>query len=665
MNSFSIPLKKLLAINSLVCALTAFFACRNLINPLVFFSFSAAFVFSILTDILKWRHPPRILINLASLAIFGTAIATARIDVIVETFLGAVMMMMAVKMLEDKSARDHVQIVILTVISIVSAAVLTFRAQFVFYYLAASYFFALELLLCTLSARSPELRFSRNETAHLSKRALAIWLMMLPVCLILFFAAPRARVALARAQYQAGRTATAGFVDRVSLGTIGRIQESDEVAFRAEMPHISHENLYWRGLVLNVFENNEWVVRYYRNSRVRDFAVTGEQVRQRIFLEQGQYPIFFTLDKPVMVDGESVRNMGEGVYVRSNPRFAKQVSYSVLSVLSVSMKPIVESFNEEGYLALPWHFSPRIRALVKQLTEGLDEKGKIDAIRSYLGPPSFSYTLENLPISENPLEEFLFSSKEGNCEYYASAMTVMCRMAGIPARLVAGYRGGLYNETGGYYIVRQKNAHAWVEVWDSEENAWLRYDPTPPNELIERSLEQKETGTIAMLFDLLNLRVSRIIIEYSGELQIEIIERLQAFLLNPGKSFQPAVDRVKNAVSLAIYPILAVLLLMGAASVVVIHYRLRGGNPEKILLQSFLTAMKRRGFEKRPYDGLEEFVQTIPEADHGELRDLAWRFAVAFEDDYYRDRPMSKEKKCELKKLVSQINEGNFKKHKE
>lgn len=652
MSSSPVLLKKLLGCNSFICVMIAFFACRGLVMPGYALGFLTVLALSVLIDLLKWRRPPRVFINVVSLVAFGTAAATARIDSVVETLTGTVLLMMAVKMLEDKQARDHVQVVVLSAIAVVSAAVLSLRAGFVFYYVIMSYFLCLSLLLCSFFARAPGLTLSRASVWQLFVRALAIWLMMLPICLALFFAAPRARAALALTQYRGGEFSTSGFTDRITHGLIANIQESAEIAFRAEMPQIAQDSLYWRGLVLSSFDGNEWVARNRPDRWERGFTVQGEFVEQHIFLEQGQYRVLFTLDKPLVVNAGRPLRVSQGTYVRAGPLTGRQFQYDVISAVSSSMKPDNPNFNTAAYLALPQGFIPQLRVIVDRITNGKSEGGKIRAILDYLSPPVFAYSLENLPVSRNAVEDFLFNYRRGNCEYFASSMAIMCRMAGIPARLVAGYRGGYYNENGGYYIVRQRNAHAWAEVWDSEEEAWRRYDPTPPNESIESGGGGRAPGRLAMFLDLLNYRVSQVVVEYSGQMQLEIFESLQAFLLNPGASFEPAARGVKRVLRSALYPVLAVAFITGAALLVFLLYRASRVTQEKILLRKFLAAMKKQGHEKHPSEGLEEFVGPLPAT---KLRELARHFVEVFENDYFRDRPMKEETLFELRKVVKRI----------
>jgi len=655
MSSALISLKKLLIANSLLCALLSFAACRNIVSPAAAAIFLPALAASVFIDAFGWKRPPRYLLNLVSVIAVGSAMALVRIDSVIETFLSAVLLLTAVKMLEDKRARDHVQIVILSVITIVSAAALTFRPEFVMYYIVMSVLIAQGLLLSTLFSKAPEMVFNRKEALCLCRRALAIWLMMLPVCAALFFAAPRARAALTMPGYGAGDTTASGFVDRVTHGLIGRIQESNEIAFRAETPRVAANDLYWRGLTLSVFDGNEWRARQIRGPRHVDYAASGNHVRQEIFLEQGQFRVLFALDKPLTLDKIDFIYASDGVFLRSNRRMTRQLSYGAVSAVSAVMRPNDAAFDKEPYLSLPPGFSPPLRDLTDGLTQGLDERSKISAIQGYLSPPAFSYSLDNLPVSDNALEEFVLDIKKGNCEYFASAMAVMCRMAGIPSRLVAGYRGGYYNVSGEYYIVRQKNAHAWVELWDSAEKAWRRRDPTPPDESVEISLRQRETGRFAMYLDLLSLRVSQLIVEYGGDEQMELIERFKGFLLNPGASFQSAAGNMKDTLRRRALPIFAVMIVLIAVLLAMRAGRFSKRSPEAALLRDFLSATSRRGFTKRPDEGLEEFANTIPETDARELRELAWRFVVAFEQDYYRDRPMTAAKLSELKEIVQQI----------
>ncbi|MGH8481006.1 MAG: DUF4129 domain-containing transglutaminase family protein, partial [Nevskiaceae bacterium] len=127
---------------------------------------------------------------------------------------------------------------------------------------------------------------------------------------------------------------------------------------------------------------------------------------------------------------------------------------------------------------LPDGRNPRARALARQWRDqGLDDAQVIERALSLFRTQEFFYTLEPPRLGANPVDEFLFETRRGFCEHYSSAFTVLMRAAGIPARVVVGYQGGELNEVGGYYVVRQSDAHAWSEVWLSG-SGWVRVDPT-------------------------------------------------------------------------------------------------------------------------------------------------------------------------------------------
>ena len=131
-------------------------------------------------------------------------------------------------------------------------------------------------------------------------------------------------------------------------------------------------------------------------------------------------------------------------------------------------------------LMLPDGFNPRTLALAAQWRAALRQRRRQAIVRAALTlfhDGGFSYTLAPAPLGRDAMDDFLFSTREGFCEHYASAFTVLMRAAGIPARVVTGYQGGYWNKLGNYLLVRQSDAHAWSEVWIAG-RGWVRVDPT-------------------------------------------------------------------------------------------------------------------------------------------------------------------------------------------
>jgi hypothetical protein len=133
------------------------------------------------------------------------------------------------------------------------------------------------------------------------------------------------------------------------------------------------------------------------------------------------------------------------------------------------------------YLRLPDHFDERISALAQKIIREAGALTRYDqarAVENYL-QTNFGYTLEQKAGGDEPLADFLFNVREGHCEYFATAMAVMLRTQGVATRVVNGFQQGEYNETADVYVVRQRDAHSWVEVYFPRENVWVPFDPTP------------------------------------------------------------------------------------------------------------------------------------------------------------------------------------------
>ncbi|MDR1133634.1 MAG: DUF3488 and transglutaminase-like domain-containing protein, partial [Synergistaceae bacterium] len=486
MNKRTVELKNLLLFNTACLGAVTLAACHDSIGTAYAALFLLAGSAAFCVDAFGLAHPSRFLMNAASVAVMLISAVRMRYDNFVIVFTEAILLMMAVKMFERKLSRDYIQIALMSSVTIVAAAVEATDGTYVYYCVIISVLAGFQLILSAWYARAPHSSLSLREVAQVAGRGMSIWAMMVPLCLLLFFAAPRARLTLGQISGGRGRDSFTGFSEYLTLGSVKNIQEDDSLAFRAEMPHTAPKYLFWRGLVLDFFDGNAWRARSSRGERREQAETDGAGVvKQEIFIENSRYMgALFAMDVPVMVNAPGVMPRGDGVFVNANFRDRLR-SYTALSVPSDSFKPSSGAIRRRDYLELPSGYGESIRNLTAEITRGVKD-GDIPAeIMKYLSPPDFSYSLDDLPMSREPLEEFLFAARRGNCEYFAAAMTVMLRMAGIPARIVAGYHGGVYNESGGYYVVSQANAHVWVEAWDGDEKSWRRYDPTPDDESIQ------------------------------------------------------------------------------------------------------------------------------------------------------------------------------------
>jgi hypothetical protein len=154
------------------------------------------------------------------------------------------------------------------------------------------------------------------------------------------------------------------------------------------------------------------------------------------------------------------------------------LTYSLTSATRYKLEPSLD-IHSRRWLQLPAGFNPRTLALGQSWRQqyGDDEAAIVRAALALFHDGGFRYTLAPAPLSRNAMDDFLFHTREGFCEHYSSAFTVLMRAAGIPARVVTGYQGGYWNKLGNYLLVRNSDAHAWSEVWLAG-RGWVRTDPT-------------------------------------------------------------------------------------------------------------------------------------------------------------------------------------------
>ena len=168
----------------------------------------------------------------------------------------------------------------------------------------------------------------------------------------------------------------------------------------------------------------------------------------------------------------------------------------------------------------------RMSALAKVAAEQGTAEERARAIEAYL-IGNYGYTLDlTPPAAANPIDDFLFNAKQGHCEYFASAMVLMLRSQGIPARLATGFLGAEYNPIEGYFIVRQSNAHAWVEAWLGEALGWRQFDPTPPSGR-PVSAELSAALFFQQALDFVQFRWDRYVLTYGFNDQLQALGKLR------------------------------------------------------------------------------------------------------------------------------------------
>lgn len=420
----------------------------------------------------------------------------------------------AIKLLQKKSDRDWIFLYLMAFFEVLLAAGLSISALYL-----ASFILYLLVTVCAVIAfeirKTAEVILKKGDTpahtVHLenasqlkqfrSRRlpSTAIILIILTglFALPMFFMLPR--VGSAGFGTSNNRNPSTGFSSSVRLGDIGRIQQNDAVVMRARVENPSGRALYWRGIALDKFDNQGWTKstpefreQFIKGDRefiqVDNASGKNNLLLQTIYLEPIDTPVLFALARPVLIQGNFpiLRKDSYGAIGFQRVNEYERISYSVWSDRT---EPSVDELRADDgfyshetsarYLQLPDDLDKRIGELATNVTREADNRyDKARIIESYL-QNNYGYTLDLKAGGSQPLADFLFNVREGHCEYFATAMTVMLRTQGIAARVVNGFQQGDYNETAGVYVVKQRNAHSWVEVYFPDAGAWIQFDPTP------------------------------------------------------------------------------------------------------------------------------------------------------------------------------------------
>ncbi len=275
--------------------------------------------------------------------------------------------------------------------------------------------------------------------------------------------------------------ARTGISEKMSPGDWLELFSDDSPAFRVDFfgTPPSPNQMYWRGPVLSNFDGRSWTRARWQESvplELPDFSNTASRLLPyEITLEPSDRKYLFALDIPHAVPKSSYISGDLTVLSEEPIRALSRWQHTAMNLQGYQLR-LPRSIRASA-LNLPPDFNPRTLALAKQLsTQSSDE---IDYVRRVLTwyNAELSYSLAAPPLGRHTADEFLFDTKIGYCEHFASSFTMLMRASGIPARVVTGYAGGYRNPIGNYWLIRQSDAHAWTEVW-LEGRGWVRIDPT-------------------------------------------------------------------------------------------------------------------------------------------------------------------------------------------
>jgi hypothetical protein len=234
---------------------------------------------------------------------------------------------------------------------------------------------------------------------------------------------------------------------------------------------------------------------------------------------------------------------------------AERISYRIFSDPTTppveSLRADTQRYPEsvERFLQLPSTLDRRIPDLASQVSAGNNNRyDKAKAVERYL-QTNFGYSLETRGKGVDPLADFLFNVRQGHCEYFATAMAVMLRTQGIATRIVNGFHQGDFNETANIWVVRQKNAHSWVEVYFPKEDAWVRFDPTPPADQVAPGFAGGMSGQLSKWLDALETYWIQYFVAYDNQEQRSLAKIARSGLSDYEQNLSSIAGRLQVALN--------------------------------------------------------------------------------------------------------------------
>jgi transglutaminase-like putative cysteine protease len=432
-----------------------------------------------------------------------------------------VLFAVVVRMFSLRRDRDYTTLAIVAFLMVLASAVLTVDSVFLLFFagfmlMAVATFILMEMRRSGLAAQF-HARHSRDTYEHrhlafsLARVVPGLALTILMGAAAMFFLLPRTSAGYLGG-YSFGTDFSTGFSDRVQLGGIGQIQQSAAVVMHIQIDGDKHGQnaLHWRGISLTNFDGRSWSnppqqsVLYRQadgsfpipwfSQGVAEPSLTRTQralegqshfIHYRVLMEPIGIDKFFLAPWARRVSGDyRALQIDSGGAVSDLDSQRGVSAYEAVSDISIPSPELLRQDKDLlppftfAYLRLP-RLDPRIPQLSGQISNSASNNyDKALAVEKYL-KTRYGYTLQ-LPLTEvaDPLANFLFERKQGHCEYFASSMAVMLRTLGIPARVVNGFRSAEFNDLTGNYVIRARDAHAWVEAYFPG-YGWITFDPTP------------------------------------------------------------------------------------------------------------------------------------------------------------------------------------------
>lgn len=561
--------------------------------------------------------------------------------------------------------RDYYQLYLLTFLTVLAATSISVEIEM--FYILLLY---IVLLVWNIASLTLYTEWEQSQETYFPISLFSPWYLLgvftatavtFAIALGIFFIMPRMQLGFLGNLRQEKIQYVSGFSQKVDLGDINSIQADPDVAMRVRVTGGNGSTLpglkYWRGIGFDHYDGKSWSATIpgsrflFKDSSSYFYASQhlgnpDSLLHQEFYMEPIDTRVIFGLDRVVRLHGsfgQISRDVNGTLTGMSRPATYEVWSRSsspTLDELKHAPDDIPESIRRY-YLQLPFR-SRRIENLALQVTT--TQKTTIEralALRNYL-QRNYAYSTTRLQDQSNdPISEFLFVRKSGHCEYFASSYVIALRHIGIPARLVNGFREGEFNTIGGFYVVRNSDAHSWTEAFIGGQ--WVTLDPSPmgtegPGASFLSYLNPRR------IFDSISFFWDRYILVYSGQDQLDTLFEIRDRYKEMRGKFR---DRFRGADNLPdrmfrfwkeSWRPAALILSFAALLIAAIQLWIR--NRQRALMsrtpilfyREMLSILERKGYPRPPQSTPAEFVKTIEKetgreglADLQNLTDLFYR----------------------------------------
>jgi len=469
---------------------------------------------------------------------------------------------------------------------------------------------------------------SKSDTFDINKKRRKVitqlFFTALPMALVLFLVFPRLQFGNIFFSTQLS-TSQSGYVEELSPGEISKLVNNDEVIFRANFLELkpASSDLYWRGAILSEGAYFKWSK---GKKRPRLYAKRSKQnPSYKIEYDKLQKGALFTLEGTSSVKTLSKASVlaFEGNIFEMTPYSNQKLRYfGTVNKELYSKNPYSDKLLET-YKDVKFKATKELLELSKTLKpdKQLTHEEIVSNLVSFYRNNNFKYSLSpGTYLSEEPLNDFFFSRKLGFCEHYAGASASVLRLAGVPTRIVTGFQGAEYNELGQYYIVRARDAHAWLEFWSDIDKKWKRFDPVlyvAPERiqlgnsayLTSLDLESKDSffsfldnenfsyiKRMKLAYDFAYFRLNTLFLSYDLENQMNTLKKLGL--------------RAKSVTALLLYS-LGFILITVVIVTLLIQLKIKKIHPADKIIKNLLKKLEKEGYLIQDNETFPSFTKRI------------------------------------------------------